>query len=492
MMDHRAGPRLFIFGWDAADWAVIEAGWREGRIEHLRAIADRGQSGTAMSTIPPITPPAFTSFLTGTDPGEHGIFGFVTRGQGYEYLPVPGGARRVPTLIRRLDRAGYRTALVTFPYTYPAEPLEHGVVVPGWDDPEETFDSVHPPEAGRDLARVVPKVPRLMNILAPDDVVFERITEHLDLRERIARWAIDRADPHVFATVFSETDHAAHRWWGEGDPPRELIDVYDMVDRSMGRLMADFIHEDDTVLVASDHGSWPVHHLVHLAPLLADAGLLRSGRTASAAPLPRGIDRPRRRSRLNAQDGGRQRRLISKLDWPNTLAFPFGDQVVITGVSVNRPPLPLPAVAQDEYEDVRNEVASVLTKVEDPDGEGLAFSTVARREEVYRGPAVDLAPDMVVDGAPGCSPHMGRLLKSTQVFTEVRIGGHRPEGMFAISSDLGLADVEPIRDVMAKVLRALSYVLPEDLGVPTSSVEGYSSQEAQEMEARLRGLGYME
>jgi predicted AlkP superfamily phosphohydrolase/phosphomutase len=331
-----------------------------------------------------------------------------------------------------------------------------------------------------------------MNILAPDDVVLGRISEHLDLRERIARWAIDRADPHVFATVFSETDHAAHRWWGEGDPPRQLIDVYDMVDRSMGRLMTDLVREDDVVLVASDHGAWPVHHLVHLAPLLADAGLLRSGRSASVAPPPRRSDGPPRRSRLNAQDGGRQRRLISKLDWLNTKAFPFGDQVIITGVSVNRSPFPLPAVADDEYEDVRSEVISVLQKVKDPDGGGPAFATVARREDVYQGPAVASAPDVVIDGAPGCSPHMGRLLKSDQVFTEVQIGGHRPEGMFAISSDLGLAQVEPIRDVLAKVLRALSFELPDDVGMPTSPGEGYSAREAQEMEDRLRGLGYME
>jgi predicted AlkP superfamily phosphohydrolase/phosphomutase len=330
-----------------------------------------------------------------------------------------------------------------------------------------------------------------MNILAPDEVVMERILEHLELRERIARWAVDRADPHVFATVFSETDHAAHRWWGEGDPPRELIDVYDMVDRSMGRLLADLVHEDDVVLVASDHGSWPVHHLVHLAPLLADAGLLRSGRTASATPPPRRSDPPRRRSRLNAQDGGRQRRLISKLDWPNTKAFPFGDQVLITGVVINRPPLPSPAVAEDEYEDVRGEVAAVLAKVEDPEGGGPALATVARREDVYRGPAVALAPDLVLEGIPGCSPHFGRLIKSSDVFTEVRIGGHRPEGMYATNTDLGLAGVESVRDLLPKTLAALSYRWSEPVE-ESSTAEGYSAQEAAEMEDRLRGLGYME
>src|SRR5439155_3819025 len=97
----------------------------------------------------------------------------------------------------------------------------------------------------------------------------------------------------VFAMVFSETDHASHRFWVTGDPPRELIDVYELVDATMGRVMKDLVHEDDTVLVVSDHGSWPVHHLVHIAPLLAEGGFLtRVGRhssnatTATPAPPP--------------------------------------------------------------------------------------------------------------------------------------------------------------------------------------------------------------
>jgi predicted AlkP superfamily phosphohydrolase/phosphomutase len=484
----RTGPRLFIFGWDAADWAVIEAGWREGRIEHLRAIAERGQSGIAVSTIPPITPPAFTSFLTGTDPGEHGIFGFVTRGRGYEYLPVPGGARRVPTLIRRLDRAGYRTALVTFPYTYPAEPLEHGVVVPGWDDPEESFDSVHPPEAGRDLATVVPKVPRRVNIRAAETIM-PHMREATELKERIARWAVDRADPHVFAMVFSETDHASHRWWVEGDPPPKLIEVYDLVDRTMGRLIKDLVHDDDVVLVVSDHGSWPIHHFVHIAPLLAEGGFLaRSTRGAASAPEI-GSFEPVRMGRGVGNRDRRQTRLFARMDWANTKAFPLGDHVVVTGVYLNCPPFPIPTVAPDEYDDVRAKVASLLSVVEDPATGGAAFATVAPREEVYQGPAVPLAPDLVLDGVPGIAPHLGRVLNFRQTTSEIKAGGHRREGMFAVNAPISLDQREPIQGLLPKLLRALSFEPAPSEDVTSG---GYTAQEALAIEDRLRGLGYLE
>jgi predicted AlkP superfamily phosphohydrolase/phosphomutase len=487
------GPRrrLFVFGWDAADWAVVEAGWREGRLENLRAVAERGQMGTVLSTIPAITPPAFTSFITGADPGEHGIFGFVARGEGYEYFPVPGGARKVPTLIRRLDQTGYRTALVTFPYTYPAEKLERGVVVPGWDDPEETFDSVHPPEAGRALAQVVSKVPRQMNLRAVESLIQEKMREHVDLRERIARWVAGRADPEVFAMVYSETDHAAHRWWLEGDPPRELIDVYELVDASMGRLIKELVRDEDTVLVVSDHGSWPIHHLVHLSPLLAEGGFLTPARRTggAAAPEPEGSRRRGPAARLNANESGRQRSISTRLDWANTRAFPLGDHVIATGIYVNAPPFPAPAVSADEYEDVRSKVAALLAQVEDPQTGEPAFATVARREDVYSGPATPLAPDLVLEGIPGCSPHVGRILNFRDPFTEVRVGGHRREGIYAASAPLGLDQVEPIDRILPKVLEALAFDVAERGGAAS---EGYSDEQAAEIEQRLRGLGYME
>jgi predicted AlkP superfamily phosphohydrolase/phosphomutase len=482
-------PRLFIFGWDAADWAVIEAGWRQGRLENLRAICDRGRSGTALSTIPPITPVAFTSFLTGVGPGEHGIFGFVGLGEGYEYVPVPGGARKVPTLIRRLDEAGYRTATVTFPYTYPAEPLRHGVVVPGWDDPEETFDSVHPPEVGRALARVVPKVPRRMDVWYREALFLAKIGEHAELKDRIARWVIDRADPQVFAMVFSETDHASHRWWLEGDPPQELIDVYDLVDATMGGLIKDLVREEDTVLVVSDHGSWPVHHLIHLVPLLAVGGFLAPAPRGATATAPR-APRARPASRLNANEGGTARILSTRLDWSHTKAFPLGDHVIVTGIYVNRPPFPSPAVDEDEYEDVRAKVAALLQQVEDPVSGGPAFSTMTPREELYQGGAVSLAPDLIVDGVPGCSPHLGRFLKAGELFSEVHIGGHRREGMYAVDTPMDLQEVEPIEGLLPKVLEALGFDLPDT--ADQHSPEGYSAEQAKEIEDRLRDLGYME
>jgi predicted AlkP superfamily phosphohydrolase/phosphomutase len=394
-------------------------------------------------------------------------------------------------LIGRLDQAGYRTALLTFPYTYPAEPLRHGVVVPGWDDPEETFASVHPPQAGRDLAGVVPKVPRRVNVRAPEAAFREGMAEATSLKERIVRWAVDRFDPQVVAMVFSETDHASHRYWVEGEPPRALVDVYDLVDRVMGRLMADVVSDEDTVLVVSDHGSWPIHHFVHIAPLLAEGGFLARAAPGANAGGPRS---PSGMRSGPGRDRDRERRnFFRRMDWPNTKAFPLGDSLIATGIYVNAPPFPSPGVAPDEYEGVRAEVTAFLTPVTDPDTGSRVFDTVARREDLYRGRAVDAAPDIIVDGATGYSPQLGRILNFKDLFSKVARGGHRREGMYAISAPIGLEQVEPIEGLLPRVLSALSFQVaggaPDDQGQP---FEGYTSEQEGEIERRLQGLGYLE
>ena len=268
-------PRLFIFGWDAADWAVIEEGWRRGMLPTLKSIADRGQFGTLLSTIPPVTPSAWTSFLTGVDSGEHGVFNFRTvRHSDHRIIPTNGGSRRVPTLIKGLDAAGVSTCLVTVPWTYPAEPLEHGVVVPGWDDPGEGFDTTWPTEAGELLAAHVARVPRRVAFHGEAGPHLRRLAEDVALRARVSDLLMDAFDPRVFMVVYVEPDRAGHLLWTDGVVPSTLVDAYEQVDAAMGRFMERWVRDDDVVLVASDHGTRPVHSVVQIGPLLEAGGWL--------------------------------------------------------------------------------------------------------------------------------------------------------------------------------------------------------------------------
>ena len=58
-------PKVVIIGLDAATWTLIRPWMAEGGMPNLAKLMKEGVSGTLRSILPPITPPAWTSFMTG-------------------------------------------------------------------------------------------------------------------------------------------------------------------------------------------------------------------------------------------------------------------------------------------------------------------------------------------------------------------------------------------------------------------------------------------
>ena len=71
--------RVILLGWDGATWDLILPWVEEGKLPGIGRMMEQGTWGTLLSTIPPISPAAWTTIFTGVNPGKHGIFGFVKR-----------------------------------------------------------------------------------------------------------------------------------------------------------------------------------------------------------------------------------------------------------------------------------------------------------------------------------------------------------------------------------------------------------------------------
>ena len=101
-------PKVIIIGLDAATWTLIRPWMAEGGMPNLAKLMKEGVSGDFRSILPPITPPAWTSFMTGKNPGKHGVFHFVERERDtYAMNYVNGGSRRLPTVWRLLNNAAF-------------------------------------------------------------------------------------------------------------------------------------------------------------------------------------------------------------------------------------------------------------------------------------------------------------------------------------------------------------------------------------------------
>src|SRR5436853_2808441 len=69
------GPTLVI-GLDGATFTVLDPYIEDGLMPFLGELRRRGTSAVLRSIMPPLTPPAWTSLVTGKRPGQHGIFDF--------------------------------------------------------------------------------------------------------------------------------------------------------------------------------------------------------------------------------------------------------------------------------------------------------------------------------------------------------------------------------------------------------------------------------
>ena len=95
----RGGPpprarirRLVIVGLDGQDPVLTDRFMAQGLLPNFKKLADSGSYRRLTTTFPAVSPVAWSSFSTGTQPGRHNIFDFIDRDT-RTYLPVLSSAR---------------------------------------------------------------------------------------------------------------------------------------------------------------------------------------------------------------------------------------------------------------------------------------------------------------------------------------------------------------------------------------------------------------
>jgi predicted AlkP superfamily phosphohydrolase/phosphomutase len=249
-----------VLGVDAGTWDIVNPLMARGELPNLTELARAGRTGTLESTLPPLTGPAWASFMLGAGPGEHPYFDFkrydVTDYE-YEYNDAEFIGSRVirgDTVWDSLSTAGYRVGVVNIPMTVPAWDV-NGVMLSGFPSPEV---STTPADLNLDAPVDDLVVPALSDMSQADRLEYcLRLVESEEViaLELVADHGID-----VLGINFMSSDIAQHYFWREyatGD--REFGDaiarVYRRIDAAIGSLLERA--GDCPAFVFSDHGAGP-------------------------------------------------------------------------------------------------------------------------------------------------------------------------------------------------------------------------------------------
>jgi predicted AlkP superfamily phosphohydrolase/phosphomutase len=76
---HTTGRRVIVLGFDGMDYELTREMMDRGRLPNLARLAGRGSFNPLGTSTPPQSPVAWSTFITGVDPGRHGIFDFIHR-----------------------------------------------------------------------------------------------------------------------------------------------------------------------------------------------------------------------------------------------------------------------------------------------------------------------------------------------------------------------------------------------------------------------------
>jgi len=75
----KISKKVVILGFDGMDPNILEKGFEKGRFPSLKKLKESGFYSHLGTTVPPQSPVAWASFITGTTPAKHGIFDFIER-----------------------------------------------------------------------------------------------------------------------------------------------------------------------------------------------------------------------------------------------------------------------------------------------------------------------------------------------------------------------------------------------------------------------------
>jgi len=261
--------KTLVIGIDGADWAYLEQALPDCPV--LKRLINTGTSGRLRSTMPPISPVAWSSFSTGKHPKKHGIFDWQVReiGGGLK-RPVISKDRRGTPFWSYLNKAGIRTGVIGIPLTFPVEPLE-GFMICGFDAPSQ--DNFYP----ANLREVLKK-----KFGERTDIIFKHSYHEGDERGYLAYWKDyigSLTDAAIYLTDFFEidclvinymaVDHLNH----SAERLESVLEAFVYMDRAVDSFTKAF--PESNVIILSDHGAKRVDGGFLICELLHEVGLLK-------------------------------------------------------------------------------------------------------------------------------------------------------------------------------------------------------------------------
>ena len=386
-----------------------------------------------------------------------------------------------------------------------------------------------------------------------DKFIADMVTD-VERRLEGALYLMENKEWDFFFLLFWSSDMLQHETWrllDKSHPQHDsqaaeryaglVVDFHQRLDEAVGRML-EKVGPEDLVVIMSDHGFGPVHSFFLVNNWLREIGLLKLKRRVLTRLkyalfrlgfTPLGVFRLvkalrlgflRRRFRFQRGGGLIKRLFVSfaDVDWARTKAFAVGSFGQIYINQAGKRPQGIVQPGRD-YEDLREEIAARTEEILDPRTGERVVERVYRREEIYTGPLLEKAPDLVLQSRNWEYMAFGHAdFGASHVIEPIfgMSGHHRPDGIVILAGEGIKEGIKlegaNIMDLAPTILYAMGVPIPSDmdgrllaeaftaeflskvmaqysdeLSDRETGEDEYSTADEEEIRERLRGLGYV-
>lgn len=427
--DHQK-RRVLIIGIDGGTFDIINPLFKQGKLPNLYKLSKRGFSAPLSSIIYPISPAAWGSFTTGVNPGKHGLYDFSTRKNGsYDQRPTNSRDLHLPSIWHLLAQRNLKVGLVNVPGTYPPEPV-NGFMVSGFPTPEENNDFTYPRSLLKELKDIIPNYHLQQGEIIRVGNEKAALKDTNEITKNITKTTLHIAMKlswDLLITVYAGADALGHHFWKYMDPNHPdfekskfkiygnvINDIYVLIDHEIGKLMS-LVDDNTYVIIMSDHGFGGAYKALGLNDWLLKNDWIQARRgvisrlkyfgyrhgfnLTSAFRLAKVVRTLKHRKKIYAEQSV-IRNLVMKLffstnniDWSRTKAYCVGNCGQIYLNVKGREPKGI--IPPESRLTVAEKLRSELLQLKDDETGEVIFDNVFLREELYHGPFVEEAADLI-------------------------------------------------------------------------------------------------
>jgi predicted AlkP superfamily phosphohydrolase/phosphomutase len=481
--------KVLMIGLDGATFTLLDPLIEQGVMPYLGSLLGRSVRAELMSTRNPLTPPAWTTMITGRSPEAHGIYDFMRPAfvqDGSSMLLRINDFRdnHCETIWSIANRHRQRATSLNFFGMAPPQEID-GYVISGFVPWRHLRKGTHPTalydeiralpdfdyrNLGMDIGEEKKGVQGLhqgehepwIELQNVRDEAWSRLTCYLMKKDRTELTAVVLDGPDKLQHLFWRFVDPACQRDNESDWYRHIqslsVDFYRRLDRNI-RMMVEAAGPETDIIFTSDHGFGPTTEIFYLNEWLSRQGYLSWSNVAKDDSL----------GQLTAD---KLKDHLGMVDWKRTIAFcptPSSNAIYIkkdTGSGLG--------VKEDDYLSFVLKLQSELFAIRDP-ADGQPIVTGADLNKLRGSSFVEPCPDITLRLRDG---GFVSILKSTEIVVQRPNpdGTHRPAGIFIgygpsfrkgeRLSKLSILDVAPL------ILTLMGIPIPRDMEgrVPTEAL----------------------